>query len=145
MGQGFVAASHFTRSILGAPDSPFSPGGDGETLSKVRSDESRMGPSWRSQAVTRPCGFTHRWEEATIHVCLPSGVRVARAQDTKGPAALFCYLKYRSSTCDSTSVRFCSIFRRLLLNSSMVFMYCTRRSDHWSPMAALSCGAAWAC
>ncbi|HEX5550483.1 MAG TPA: hypothetical protein VFX36_06605, partial [Nitrospira sp.] len=35
--------------------------GDGETLcSKVRSDEVQDGPSWRSQAVTRQCGFTHR-------------------------------------------------------------------------------------
>ncbi len=35
--------------------------GDGETFcSKVRSDKVKDGPSWRSQAVTGQCGFTHR-------------------------------------------------------------------------------------
>jgi len=42
--------------------------GDGETpCSKGRSDEVRDGTSWRSQVARGPCGFTHRWAEATIH------------------------------------------------------------------------------
>jgi hypothetical protein len=56
-----AAVAILTRPTLGAPRRAIFPGGDGETpCLKVRSDEVRNGPSWRSQAAAAPCGFTSR-------------------------------------------------------------------------------------
>ena len=80
-------------------DAPFAQGGDGETpCLKVRSDEVRDGPSWRSQAaadravsplaeavVTRPTSTLPRAQGLTRLIHPISGVRVRRAQEVISP------------------------------------------------------------
>jgi hypothetical protein len=108
---------------------------DGEHCLMVRSAKLER-TELHSRAEAKRCTVDLRHRSVWVsYPDQPQGQR-ARTND---------YWKYRSSTCDSTSVRFCSIFRRLALKSSIVFMYCARRSDHWLPMAVLSCGVACAC